>query len=187
MKNITTNITRLALLCLAVAGLGQSAQAQQIEALVPGYAGYVLIVPGLKTATGAVQTTVVWDPDSSRHISGAVKRGEKLRISGGQMLLSLATSGVNPLLSVKFNPPIDEWSGDYLGDPSASYVNTTRSATTDILKKQLTLSGKKVEPVRRGGDIGTKEEDPGPGYLVYNAWEKKAVKYLISVPLVSSR
>ncbi len=43
MKIITTGIRRIALLCLAVAGIGQSAQAQsvtaKIEAPVTGYTG----------------------------------------------------------------------------------------------------------------------------------------------------
>ncbi len=43
MKIITTGIRRIALLCLAVAGIGQSAQAQsvtaKIEAQVTGYTG----------------------------------------------------------------------------------------------------------------------------------------------------
>lgn len=169
MKRITKNIVRLAILCLAVASLSQVAKAQTIEAQVSGYPDYVLIVPGI--ATGK---RVVWNSDFGRYVSGAVKRGERLRISGGHLLYSLITAGTSPALNVSFDPIYDQEMGDFVTDPSSTYTNTSTTVTTSTTRTKLTLRGERaiLSSISNEKDVE----------IYYTT-----TSYLISVPIVSIR
>ncbi len=94
-----------------------------IEARVPGFPEYVLIDPGL--ATGSA---VVWNPALGRYVSGAVQRGELLRITGGAAGTTLGfvqSTATCPTLKL----PVS----------GTGYCNTSISVTRNTTVKQITL------------------------------------------------
>jgi len=94
-----------------------------IEAKIPGFSDYVLIDPGL--ATGS---EVVWNSALGRYVSGAVQRGELLRITGGTAGTTLGfvqSTGTCPTI--------------HLPVSGTGYCNTSISVTRNTTVKQMNL------------------------------------------------
>lgn len=94
-----------------------------IEAKVPGFADFVLIDTGL--ATGSA---VVWNAALGRYVSGAVQRGEILRITGGAAATTLGfvhSTGTCPTLKL----PVS----------GTGYFNAGISVTRNTTVKHITL------------------------------------------------
>lgn len=119
--------SRLTLRCTGAARRARSLNAQcvtaTIEARVPGFPGYVLIDASL--ATGSA---VVWNPALGRYVSGAVERGELLRLSGGAAGTTLGfvqSSGTCPTMQL----PVS----------GTGFCNTSISVTRNSTVKRVSL------------------------------------------------
>ena len=110
-----------------------------IEAKVPGFPDYVLIDTGL--ATGSA---VVWNSALGRYVSGAVQRGELLRITGGAAGTTLGfarSTGTCPT----FKLPVS----------GTGYCNTSISVTRKTTVKQMNL---RVSSPANAGDVYTSQK-----------------------------
>jgi hypothetical protein len=133
---------RFACRCPDTARRARSVKAQcvtvTIEARVPGFPGYVLIDTSL--ATGSA---VVWNPALGRYVSGAVQRGELLRITGasGDSLELVQSTGTCPTL----NLPIS----------GTRYCNVSICVSRDGRARQITL---RVSSPSNAGRIHTSQK-----------------------------